>query len=419
MRIGLQGPHRSRLFGGAATFEQELFEGVVAGLREHPHTLVVFSRHPPPVDLAIGNRIEWVRVSWIGWRNLAANSRRLVNWVFNQLLHAPSVFRNEHWIDAYLHQHRVEFFLNLIPEITPTEVPYMVFVWDLMHRVLPFFPECSQRGSWVRREIMFSLMIRRAAIVAVGTEVGKRDVMNYYQVPEDRVHVLHYSTPQFALTGYPAKEPIPISIDSRFDGDYVFYPANFHAHKNHVTLLRALAVLRDHHGVVMHAVLSGGDWGNLPHVKEVMGQLRLAGQVHFPGFVSREELIALYRGARAMVFPSLLGPDNIPPLEAFGLGCPAIVANIPGAEEQMEGAALLFPPTDEQALAAAILKVHGDPEFRNNLVALGKTRAQKFTSKDLGLATLHIIGEFEAIRRCWASEGRSRSRYNVARLFGG
>jgi len=416
MRIGLQAPRKKG--GGAETFEQELFEGLLAAVHEHPHTLVIFSKHPRPADLANGDQIKWIRVGSVGWRNLAANAKRLINWGLNHLFHLPSPFRNEHWIDAYLHDQQIEFFLNLVPETTPTEVPYMVFIWDLMHRILPFFPECSQRGAWVRREARLGQMIRRAAIVGVGTETGKQEVMRFYQVPENRIQVLPFPTPRFALEAGSSLTPAQTSIAGKIGGEYVFFPANFHAHKNHATLLHAIAILRDRHGVILQAALSGEDWGNLAHVKEMIGRLGLGRQVHFMGFVSREQLIGLYRGALALVFPSLLGPDNIPPLEAFGLGCPAIVADIPGAEEQMHGAALLFPPTDESALAEAILKVHKDREFRESLIVQGRMRARQFSSQDVGQATLRIIGEFEGIRRCWASGDHYPSRYNVARLFG-
>lgn len=415
MRIGLQGPRAKG--GGAETFEQELFEGLTDALPEHPHTLVVFSQHPRPVNLSNRERIEWVRVRGIGWRNAFAQAKRLTNWVLNNLLDFPSLFRDEHWLDWYLHHHQIEFFLNLIPETVPTAVPYMVFIWDLMHRGLPFFPECSQRGAWVRRENLFGRLIHRAAILGVGTEVGKREIMDCYQVPEGRLHVLPYPTPKFALEGRALPAAAPGSLVAGL-GDYVLYPANFHAHKNHVTLLRAIALLRDRHGLVLEVVLPGADWGNRDHVKTVTAQLGLDRQVHFVGFVSRDELAGLYRGARALVFSSLLGPDNIPPLEAFGLGCPAIVADIPGAVEQMRGAALLFSPTDEAALAEAILKVHRDRGLRDTLVARGKERAREFTSLELGRSTLKLIGAFAVIRRCWAPMDHYPSRYNLGRLLG-
>ena len=418
MRIGVQAPRRKECFGGAATFEQELFKGLVAGVREYGHTLVVYSLFARPDDLSNGDCIEWVRVRWVGLQNVLANVRRIINWRFTHILELPTPFRREHWIDKYLSDSHVEFFLNLIPATIPSEVPYMVFVWDTMHRGLPFFPECSQRGAWSRREQHFKLLIGRASVVAVGTTTGKDDLARLYQTPVERVCIIPYPTPSFALTGTSTSQFAKSEIASRIGEEYVLYPAGFHAHKNHVTALLALALLRDRHGVNMHMVLTGADWGNLSHVKDVVSRLALDRQVHFCGFVSRTELVELYRGALALVFPSLLGPDNIPPLEAFGLGCPAIVGNVPGAAEQMDGAALLFPPTDEEALVEAILKVRGNPELRGQLITLGRLRAAKYTSRSAGLETLRVIAQFEKIRRCWSSKSSYPGHFNVLRLLG-
>ena len=58
----------------------------------------------------------------------------------------------------------------------------------------------------------------------------------------------------------------------------------------------------------------------------------LAGAVHILGFVSDEELVALYQHAHALLYLSRFGPENLPPLEAFALGCPAIVEDVCGCE---------------------------------------------------------------------------------------
>src|SRR5665213_311013 len=263
MRIGLQAPRKEPRIAGAATFEQELFEGLMVGIGESTHTLVVFSRQPRPTNLAQTRQVEWVQVHAIAWRNLGANLRRVINLFFNGLLHWPSPFRHEHWIDGYLQDHRVEFMLNLIPETIPTEVPYMTFIWDLMHRGLSYFPECSQRGAWIRRETQLGLMIRKAAILAVGTEVGKREVMNFYQIPEDRLHILPFPTPRFALVGALQGDAVQSPLPPGFEDEYALFPGSYHAHKNHVLVLYALAFLRDHHQMTLHAMFSGGDWGNL------------------------------------------------------------------------------------------------------------------------------------------------------------
>ena len=60
--------------------------------------------------------------------------------------------------------------------------------------------------------------------------------------------------------------------------------------------------------------------------------------------MKRPELIALYRHALALTFVSYFGPDNLPPLEAFALGCPVITSAIEGVDEQLGNAALYVNP---------------------------------------------------------------------------
>ena len=65
---------------------------------------------------------------------------------------------------------------------------------------------------------------------------------------------------------------------------------------------------------------------------------------------------------------SFFGPDNIPPLEAFALGCPVIASNVPGAKEQLGDAAVLVAPEKEDQLANAIMKVCSQSNFRNKKI---------------------------------------------------
>ena len=150
-------------------------------------------------------------------------------------------------------------------------------------------------------------------------------------------------------------------------------------------------------------MLVGSDKGNLTYVRKCAELHNLQKQVHFAGFVSRQELAALYRNALALTFVSFFGPDNLPPLEAFALGCPVIAANVSGAREQLGQAALLVDPKEPRAIAEAVLRLHHRPELREDLIELGRERARQFTGKQYIEAILQIIDDFEPIRRCWSS----------------
>ena len=197
--------------------------------------------------------------------------------------------------------------------------------WDLQHRLQPFFPEVSANGEWASRERRASERLRRAARIIVGTEVGKAEIASFYQIPTDRIRVLPHPTPRFALESADEQNA---SVLGRLGipADYLLYPAQLWPHKNHVNLLLALRLMRDRDGLKIPLVLVGADRGNGDHVRKTIRELDLEGQVFYVGFVPHADLVALYRNAFALAYVSLFGPDNLPPLEAFALGCPVIAS---------------------------------------------------------------------------------------------
>jgi glycosyltransferase involved in cell wall biosynthesis len=104
------------------------------------------------------------------------------------------------------------------------------------------------------------------------------------------------------------------------------------------------------------------------------------------------------------VYVTFFGPDNLPPLEAFALGCPTIASNVAGASEQLGDAALLVEAQDPNQIAAAIARLRTSPELRQQLIDRGYQRARQWTSKDYVKSVLTVLAEFEPIRRCWPSQ---------------
>jgi glycosyltransferase involved in cell wall biosynthesis len=98
--------------------------------------------------------------------------------------------------------------------------------------------------------------------------------------------------------------------------------------------------------------------------------------VEVTGYVTREQLRALMRGARAFVYPSRYEGFGIPPLEAMACGAPLIATRTGAIPEFAEGAALLIPPNDGDALRAALARLLGDAALRRELRALGPERAR-------------------------------------------
>jgi glycosyltransferase involved in cell wall biosynthesis len=96
-------------------------------------------------------------------------------------------------------------------------------------------------------------------------------------------------------------------------------------------------------------------------------------------YVSFEFLLALIRGARALLFPSLYEGFGLPVLEAMMLGTPVMTSNVASLPEITGDAAILVDPLDVEAIADAIRKLDSDDDLRAELAMRGIKRAQLFS----------------------------------------
>jgi glycosyltransferase involved in cell wall biosynthesis len=250
------------------------------------------------------------------------------------------------------------------------DTTFSVTVWDACHRDHPEFPEVRAGREFERREALYARALPRAVAVIVDSgRLGAR-VGQLYGVDPERIVVLPYKPSpilrEAAASGNAAANP-----QWGFAEPYVLYPAQFWAHKNHVYILESLATLKREHGLVVHAVFCGGDRGNGRAVEARARRLGVQDQMHLLGFVSPGELVHLYRNALALLMPTYFGPTNIPPLEAFGLGCPVVVSDIASFRESYGDGALYCDLGDPRSLAAHVRALHESADLRQRLAARG------------------------------------------------
>lgn len=269
-------------------------------------------------------------------------------------------------------------------------VPAIAAIHDIQHRLQPEFPEVSADGEWERREYVLGNCARSAAAVLVDSDVGKGQLLQFYDghgAEASRVHVLPFLPASALPRDLPAATATAARERLGIRGDYIFYPAQFWPHKNHARIIEALEQLKARDGVAVTAVFCGShaDPVRERHFAMLMDMAAACGvaqQVRVLGFVSDEELAALYTGARALVMPTFFGPTNIPLLEAWALGCPVVTSDIPGVREQMGDAALLVDPRSADELADAIRRVWTDEGLRTSLTRRGTERLALYGPTD-------------------------------------
>jgi glycosyltransferase involved in cell wall biosynthesis len=297
-------------------------------------------------------------------------------------------------------KYKIDVCWFMAPPYEHVHIPFICTVWDLEHRKQPFFPEVSQTGwTWDLREKNYRDFLPRAAYVITGTEKGKGEIHFFYQVLKERIKVIPFPTPNWVID-YRDKYDVLLNDVPK---PFLFYPAQFWSHKNHVVLLYTLKILIEKYSHDFYLVFTGSDMGNLAHVKSVTKRLGLKNRIIFKGFVDRYMLASLYKNAFALVYPSFFGPDNFPPLEAFAFRCPVFASSMLGAHEHIKEAAILFDPRSEEDIAGKIHTLYLDQDLRETMIEKGYAFSKKRKTADCVNEMVDIINDFERYRRAWST----------------
>lgn len=256
-------------------------------------------------------------------------------------------------------------------------------VHDLMHRYERRFPEVME--DFDRREIAAKCLASYGNCVLVDSQLGKRQFEESYMrrgARKPHICTLPYIVPEHIRTDQEKYIETP--------DKYIFYPAQFWKHKNHINLIRAVEILKNEIESIQ-LVLVGSEKNNLNEIKRYIANAGLENNVTILGFVDNENIIYLYRHAVAMIMPSYFGPTNIPPLEAMALGCPVAVSDKYAMPEQVGDAGLLFDPDSPSEIADCILRLWTDEALREELRQRGYQKVNRWTKKQFEKKLLKII----------------------------
>lgn len=256
-------------------------------------------------------------------------------------------------------------------------------VHDLMHRYEPRFPEVSEHFE--EREIYMKCLAKYATCILVDSKLGKKQFEKSYfdkSIRNPHVVSLPFVVPEHVWNATEKYIEVP--------DKYVFYPAQFWKHKNHINLVKAINLLKNTIPDI-HLVLVGSEKNNCNEIKKYIAENKLKNHVTILGFVSNENVTYLYRHAVGMIMPSYFGPTNIPPLEAMALGCPVAVSNKYAMPEQVGKAGLLFNPDSPEEIAECIKQLWTDKRLREKMRILGYKRVQRWTQKEFGEKLFKII----------------------------
>jgi glycosyltransferase involved in cell wall biosynthesis len=278
-----------------------------------------------------------------------------------------------------------------------TKIPYIFTLWDLGHLDLVEFPEMSYNQEFESRELLYQKSLKKAFRVFVDSNFGKDRVIEKYNIDDDRVEVLKF------LPNIPPLNDINyLDIKKKYNikNEFIFYPAQFWAHKNHIYILKALSTLRAK-SIDIDVVFSGFDKGNLQYVLKKSEEFGIRDLVHYVGFISDPEKPYFYNQSLALVMPTYLGPSNIPPLEAFAYGTPVVYSDLPFFREQTGEAAFYVNLNRSDDLVENLIEIKNNEELVNLKIQYGKQVLESWNETLFYQKILSVFEKYKFIRERW------------------
>ena len=295
-------------------------------------------------------------------------------------------FFDFNFLESFLKNQKI----NLVYFISPSrfsldleELNFIYTVWDLCHRDNPEFPESKIKGEFENRELRLNFIAKKAVSIIVDSKYSKANLSKKYNIENNRIEVIPFeSQTDIKDNKFSNNELIDINQKYKIENQFVFYPAQFWPHKNHIYLLKSIYILEKKYNTLVDVIFSGGDKGNKKNIIEFANKLGIRNRVIFTGFISTRELVSIYKMSLALVMPTFYGPTNIPPLEAFKLGTPVIYPNLDGLRDQVEDAGLLIELDNPETLSKCLLELIKEDNFRNNIIKKGFYISKKIENFD-------------------------------------
>lgn len=229
--------------------------------------------------------------------------------------------------------------------------PAVVAIHDLMHRYASHYSEYS-KGEIRRRDYMYKLICQNSTLIFSDSDCGKAHIVESYLVNVNNILVLPFIPPTYF------EDCHLIDLEKRYNvtDDFIFYPAAFWEHKNHKNLILAFSEILKQ-SPHLKLVLVGARKNYFNRTLDLINILGIEDSVLILNYVDNNTIYTLYKRCKLMVYVSLIGPTNIPPIEAIHLNCPFVCSNSYGMPEQVGECGLLVDATRPDDIREGIMKI--------------------------------------------------------------
>jgi glycosyltransferase involved in cell wall biosynthesis len=285
-----------------------------------------------------------------------------------------------HWwslgLPRYIRKNQIQLFHGTNFEVPlRTGCPTVLTIHDLSTLLYPQ----THKGSVVRRaRRRLPLMARAATMIITDTETIRQEINEHLQIPLDRI-----VTVSGAARSCFRRLEFEQTADTRkrlgIGDEFLLYVGTIEPRKNLLTLVRAFEAVLSRRESRLQLVIAGRKGWMVDSLFGYVKSSPAASRIIFTGYVSDEDLCALYSSCSLFIYPSLYEGFGLPPVEAMACGAPVIVSRIPSIQEVAGTAARLASSENVSEWTEAIIELLDDALLRQQLSLAGISRASQFS----------------------------------------
>ncbi len=303
------------------------------------------------------------------------------------------------WVKKDMKRLGIDIYHGLSHEIPlgirKTGIRSVVTIHDLIHERYPEQYSALEVKIYSRK---FRYACAYADKVIAISEQTKRDIIEFYNTPEEKITVCYQSCNPAFGRAISQEEKARVRNEFSLPDQFFLYVGSIAERKNLLNILKALFLLRNELNIPL--VVIGDGFKYKEQVKDFVRQNDLEDKVIFlsenekarssKAFRSATVFPAIYQSAIAMIYPSFFEGFGIPVLEALWSRLPVITSNVSCLPEAGGDGACYVNPASTEEIAGAMKKIYNDKEFANTLREKGWLHAQNFNQKKCADAVMNV-----------------------------
>ena len=300
--------------------------------------------------------------------------------------------------------------IDLLIFLAPSDLIFFVenqnfiyTVWEFQHKNYPFLPEYKNIYFDVDvRDKTLKIASEKAFKIFVGTKKSKKDFSKYYSCDENKIIVrpLKTSMPDINITdGFNSK--FISQLKEKKIKQYLFYPAQYWAHKNHKFIIDAFEKFSTQNKLDIDCIFAGSNKGNLNYIKDLINIKNLNNKIHVYEYLTDEEIVYLFKNCFAVVVPTLVGSISFPVIEGFFFKKP-VICNVSNLDDEYKKYVFSLDIVNPQSLNNILNYIKTSPKEIEFKVLEAKTFFDElYDEQKLSNQYIEIVNEFNNYKKMW------------------